>query len=102
MHKLKLESLQIESFETTSPAVNGRGTVNGHIEAQTGDTGQVYTTTISGPVIHTYNVRDCGETRYFDCTYGCTMVRTCGRYCSIYEPAEPVENTLTPTIVAYP
>lgn len=102
MHKLKLESLQIESFETTAAAADARGTVNGHVQVQPGDTGQVYTGTISGPVIHTYDARECGATKYFDCTYGCTMYNTCARYCYL-EPAEPVDEArITPTIVAQP
>lgn len=102
MRKLKMESLNVESFETTAP-VRGRGTVNGHIEGTGGGGTVVYTGTISGPVIHTYDVRDCGESKYFDCTYGCTMANTCPRYCSIYEPAEPIDrNTISPTIVVGP
>ncbi|HEV7628632.1 MAG TPA: hypothetical protein VGO89_19220 [Streptomyces sp.] len=42
--------------------------------------------------IHTYDLRDCGETKYMDCTYGCTHVcsdrNSCGVVCWI-----EVDNT---------
>lgn len=88
MHKLKLESLQIESFVTApEPAI--RGTVRGNADIDTGATGPVQPWTGTGPVIATYNVRDCGETQYFDCTYGCSINTRCIRYCLV----EPVDNS---------
>jgi hypothetical protein len=62
MRKLKLESLKVESFETTPAAADERGTVNAHGKP--------------GP-IETYNVDRCGDTRYFDCTLGCSVETNC-------------------------
>src|SRR5688500_2494908 len=59
MRKLKLESLQVESFETVALAPRLRGTVDAH-----GDP-QPTPTTIS---IETYDPERCGETQYFDCS----------------------------------
>ena len=64
MPKLKLESVKVESFETTAAAANERGTVDAHGKP--------------GP-IETYNVERCGDTRYFDCTLGCSEETNC--YC---------------------
>ena len=66
MRKLKLESLTVESFEPTAAAPAARGTVDAHGKP--------------GP-IETYNVDRCGETRYFDCTLGCTVETNC--YCAV-------------------
>lgn len=68
MRKLKLESLQVESFETTTAAAHVRGTVNAH-----GDV-QPTPPTIS---IETYDVDICGETQYFDCSLGCPSIAPC-------------------------
>ena len=68
MRKLKLESLQVESFETTVIAPRMRGTVQGN-----GDP-QPTPPTIS---IETYDVELCGETRYFDCSLGCPSIAPC-------------------------
>jgi hypothetical protein len=44
----------------------------------------------------TYDVRDCGETQYFDCTFGCTRntcdpyVNSCGQYCWIEDTSRCV------------
>lgn len=57
MRKLKLESLQVESFET-GPAARERGTMYAH-----------------QPPPKTYG--DCGDTEYLDCTYGCSEISTC-------------------------
>jgi hypothetical protein len=62
MRKLKLESLKVESFETTPIATQQRGTMYAHQRP--------------GP-IQTYNPDRCGDTRYFDCTLGCTVETNC-------------------------
>lgn len=67
MRKLKLESLQVESF-VTAAAPQPRGTVNAY-----GDP-QPTPSTISIP---TYDVDLCGETRYFDCSLGCPSIAPC-------------------------
>jgi hypothetical protein len=68
MHKLKLESLQVESFETAALAVRLRGTVEAH-------SGPEPTPTTIGP--QTYDVEVCGETQYFDCSLGCPSIAPC-------------------------
>lgn len=65
MRKLKLESLQVESFATAA-APRARGTVEAHGDPQ------------PSPVIETYDVDLCGETRYFDCSLGCPSIAPCG------------------------
>jgi hypothetical protein len=62
MRKLKLESLQVESFETAPIAPRVRGTVQANARP--------------GP-IETYNVDRCGDTMYFDCTLGCSVESNC-------------------------
>lgn len=68
MRKLKLESLQVESFETVALAPRLRGTVDAH-----GDP-QPTPPTIS---IDTYDPEQCGETQYFDCSLGCPSIAPC-------------------------
>ena len=63
MRKLKLESVKVESFPTTPAAPRQRGTLHAH---------QQYS-----PSIETYDIQACGDTRYFDCTYGCTVDTGC-------------------------
>jgi hypothetical protein len=68
MRKLKLESLQVESFETTGAAPRGRGTVQGAAD--------------------TNDPKVCGAsnacpTPVLDCTYGCTVfIDTCWGPCA--------------------
>lgn len=64
MRKLKLDTLQVESF--TTGMANGRGTVEAH-------------SIISGCQC-TY-AASCGETAYVDCTYGCGT-QLCTQACS--------------------
>ena len=68
MRKLKLESLQVESFETTAAAPCERGTVEAHGRP---------------PTIDTYNPDRCGDTMYFDCTLGCSQNTACPNGCVI-------------------
>jgi hypothetical protein len=86
MHKLKLESLQVESFDTTAFAPRARGTVEGHADIDTGTGGgsAVSVCVICQPQSinyicqpHTYDVKTCGDTQYFDCTFGCTRYNSC-------------------------
>jgi len=66
MRKLKLESLNVESFGTTPVAPQGRGTMHAR---QSGP---------GGPhPLETYDPRDCGETQYFDCSLGCPSIAPC-------------------------
>jgi hypothetical protein len=87
MRKLKLESLQVESFETTTNAHAVRGTVQGQGIAgpQTPacpPTGASYCAICQQSVDiacdpDTYDVAACGPTRYHHCSYGCTQYATC-------------------------
>ena len=72
MRKLKLESLTVESFETSPVATQARGTVEAH--------GKPKPTTLQ-----TYDVQACGDTQYFDCTYGCSMNTNCAGACGVTE-----------------
>jgi hypothetical protein len=64
MRKLKLESLQVESFETAPNAPRVRGTVDAHARPRP-------------TTLQTYNVDVCGDTLYFDCTLGCSVESNC-------------------------
>lgn len=68
MRKLKLESLQVESFDTTSVAQHARGTVDAHSREKP-------------TTLQTYDVEACGDTRYFDCTFGCSVNTACPNGC---------------------
>ena len=94
MRKLKLESLQVESFETTASAPAMRGTVQGHAPGTVGcpgtgvsDCAICQPLTIDQGCLLTIDPRDCGETNpQFDCTYGCTYAcsdprQSCGDVC---------------------
>jgi len=96
MRKLRLESLQVESFATTARAPGARGTVAGHAQAAPG-------TTIIGPgtgvsdcmicqpwsQFNCESINICKDTEYLDCTYGCTRntcdprINSCGDVCWI-------------------
>ncbi|HEX6748688.1 MAG TPA: hypothetical protein VF092_15425 [Longimicrobium sp.] len=70
MKKLKLESLDVTSFET-APAAVARGTVDANSGIHPG-----------GPVVlETYDIEACGDTRYFDCTFGCSVNTNCPNGC---------------------
>ncbi len=64
MRKTKLESLAVESFQTTAAAQQARGTVDAH--------SREWPTTVQ-----THDVEACGDTRYFDCTLGCSVHTAC-------------------------
>lgn len=67
MRKLKLESLKVESFQTTPNTPQMRGTVNGH--------GSILPSPSTS--IETYDPEACGETQYFDCSLGCPSIAPC-------------------------
>lgn len=73
MKKLKLESLEVTSFETTAADARERGTVQGHDPHPGGEV-----------VLETYDVEACGDTRYFDCTYGCSVNTDCANTCLVF------------------
>lgn len=68
MRKLKLESLKVESFQTTPNAPRVRGTVDAH--SGIGPSGTT--------ILPTYDVVECGDTQYFDCSLGCPSIAPCG------------------------
>ena len=71
MKKLKLESLEVTSFETSPTVARERGTVQGHARP----------TQACPP--QTYNVDLCGDTQYFDCTLGCSINTACPDGCVV-------------------
>jgi len=73
MKKLKLEELEVTSFATTPGAASDRGTVVGAAAPKTQGC----------PVIETYDVQACGDTQYFDCTYGCSWNTNCANGCVV-------------------
>lgn len=68
MIKLKLDALEVTSFATTPAGARARGTVNAH------GTGTVVP-------LQTYDIVECGDTRYFDCTYGWSVNTACPNGC---------------------
>ena len=97
MRKLNLDALQVESFVTSDAAPALRGTVRANAQIP-GDTiigpgtavseCMVCDASVQISCIDTYDVRNCGETKYFDCTFGCTVRcsdprLSCGPVCYI-------------------
>ena len=62
MRKLKLESVKVESFDTTAGAPQTRGTAYAH-------------------QVRTWNAAQCGETNHFDCTPVCSWNTACPSVC---------------------
>jgi hypothetical protein len=99
MRKLKLETLQVESFETVAPMAGVRGTVQGHrpntdgcqITIQPGTGASECYICMSGGC---ESIQICKDTEYLDCTYGCTRntcdarVNSCGDVCWIENTAD--------------
>ncbi|HST61084.1 MAG TPA: pinensin family lanthipeptide [Longimicrobium sp.] len=96
MRKLTLESLQVESFETTALGQDVRGTVQGHAPLTVGCPGTGPSNcAICQPMTNdlncqpmTYDLRGCETNPQWDCTYGCTQtadpnVNSCGEVCWI-------------------
>jgi hypothetical protein len=88
MRKLKLESLQVESFETTGNGSRLRGTVDGYApdKSRGGCPGEgtgpsycvlCHATDAADCQPDTYDVVACGDTQYFDCTFGCSQYNSC-------------------------
>ena len=69
---LRLDSLEVTSFETAPAGIRERGTVNAHAAA-------------SRRCIETYSVERCGDTMYFDCTLGCSQNTACPNGCVIID-----------------
>jgi hypothetical protein len=87
MRKLRLESLQVESFQTVAPLPEARGTVRGH-RPNTDGCGSgasdcpvcVMPTEWHCPA--TAPVQ-CPDTAWLDCTYGCTYTQDNANSCSL-------------------
>jgi hypothetical protein len=82
MRKLKLESLIVESFETSIAADGTRGTVRG--AAGTEDTGlsMCQICMISDDWrCQTDSPEVCGDTNYLDCTFVCSDFASCQTEC---------------------
>lgn len=79
MRKLKLESLIVETFETTAVASRGAGTVRGNEQvAGTGQTEcQVCVVLSEDWFCQTDSPEICGDTNYLDCTFICSAYETC-------------------------
>jgi hypothetical protein len=79
MLKLKLESLQVQSFDTTAAPPQARGTVQAHAESED-----------SVCSCYTIDYHLCPDTKYIDCTYGCTYYSACpvteGTECYTQDP----------------
>lgn len=99
MRKLKLESLQVESFETTAAARAVSGTVEGHaddVDPASRDSCPSYCVRCYAPTYdpntchQSYDPATCPHTEFMDCTYGCTrLYNTCGgNYCWIERTAD--------------
>lgn len=74
MRKLKLESLNVESFETLAPPSFPRGTVRGNDDDVSAPPRLCQ---ISGDLDCTATPEACGDTAYLDCTFACSDFETC-------------------------
>jgi hypothetical protein len=77
MRKLKLESLQVESFDTTAAAPAPRGTVQGHDALSEGGESICICQASDGWECQTWDYEVCGDTNYLDCTLVCTDFESC-------------------------
>ena len=68
MKKLKLEDLQVTSFETSAAGARDRGTIDGHAAPGSRNCPP-----------NTYG--GCPDTEYFDCTLGCSRATDCPNTC---------------------
>ncbi len=73
MRKLKLESLNVESFDTTAAPSFSRGTVQGNdVSAHAPSLCQL---------CQTDSPEACGDTNYLDCTLACSDFASCQGGC---------------------
>ncbi len=79
MRKLKLESLEVQSFVTPERAAGLRGTVAAHQDILEGGDPffEIQANTRRNCPPQTYNIEVCGDTNYFDCTLGCSVETNC-------------------------
>jgi hypothetical protein len=77
MRKLKLESLQVESFETAPARSLSRGTVQGHDAVSEGGESVCICQASDDWACQTWDFEACGDTRYLDCTFVCSDFDSC-------------------------
>lgn len=75
MLKLKLESLNVESFETLAAPSLPRGTVHGNDRVEEPSFPNLCV--ISGDGDCTATPEACGDTNYLDCTFVCSDFASC-------------------------
>src|ERR1044072_1711016 len=71
MRKLKLESLNVESFDTAAAPSFSRGTVQGNDQVGTGPPCKLCLVS-EGFDCQTEDPQACGPTNYLDCTLACS------------------------------
>lgn len=82
MRKLKLESLIVESFETTATAEAARGTVRGNAGTdETGPSACQICMISDDWRCQTDDPELCGDTNYLDCTFVCSDFASCQTAC---------------------
>jgi len=77
MRKLKLESLNVESFDTTTAPSFSRGTVQGNDQAGTEPSACRLCQITEGFKCQTEDPEACGPTNYLDCTLACSDFASC-------------------------
>jgi hypothetical protein len=79
MRKLKLESLKVESFDTTAVAPPARGTVQAH--APESRESVCFCLVSKGNDCRTQDYQACPDTEYLDCTLVCSLNASCPETC---------------------
>ena len=77
MRKLKLEALQVESFDTAAAAPSARGTVRAHAPLSEGGESICICLASDDWACQTWDYEVCGDTNYLDCTLVCTDFASC-------------------------
>ena len=77
MRKLKLESLNVESFDTTAAPAFSRGTVQGNDQAGTEPSACRLCQISDDSLCQTDDPEVCGDTNYLDCTFVCSDFASC-------------------------
>jgi len=81
MRKLKLESLNVESFDTTAASCSARGTVQGNDLTGHGGPSVCLCPATEDWACQTDSPEACGDTHYLDCTLACTDFASCQGGC---------------------
>ena len=77
MRKLKLESLTVESFDTTAAPSSSRGTVQGNDLTGHGAPSLCICPVSEDFRCQTDDPEACGPTNYLDCTLACSDFASC-------------------------